>query len=110
MVAQVIAHGDAEGLASQFFGDGDVEGFRGRVGIDTVREGGCFSEPRAALALRGGGHIAFETGHARGDDFVAIGLEDLIANPAADHGEHRVERNEGHCGAVLRAAGLGSGF
>jgi hypothetical protein len=103
VAAQVIADGDAERLASQFFGDGEVIGLRGRLGINPLREGGGIAHPGAAIALRGGRHIAVEPRHARDDDFVAIGIEDQVTKPAAKRLEHGMEGAGGHGRARSRA-------
>ena len=79
-------------------GGGEVAGLERGVGIDALRVGGGFAQAGAPGDLRGARHVALEAGDAADHDAVrgAVGLEDEIADSAADRGERGIEGGDGH--------------
>jgi len=81
---EVVGDGEAEGLAVEFSGGGEIESLRGRIGVDALRVGGGFPHPVAPLALGGGWDVAGETWDAGDEDLVTVGLIDDVADAAMD--------------------------
>jgi hypothetical protein len=117
VAAEVIAHGEPERLAAKFPGGGRVESFRHRIGIHALRECRGFAHSSAAGALRVGGDVTIETRDPRYDDgaflAVAVGLEDDVAQAAANRGDEEtlarvlIGRQQGR--GPTRAAARGGG-
>jgi hypothetical protein len=87
---EIIADSEAKGLATEFFGGSDIEGFGAGMGVDGLGISGGGFHPVALGALRSGGLVAGKIRDARDYNFAAIGFIDVVAEAAADGA------NEGH--------------
>ena len=79
-----IGYRQAKGLATELLRGGNIDRPRGRVGIDRVRIGRRRAHFLPALSLRRTRHVAIEAWRAGDDDFVTVGLENMVAHAAVD--------------------------
>ena len=79
-----IGYGQVKGLATELLRGGNIDRLCSWVGIDRSRISRRRAHFLPTSPLRRTRHVALEARHARNDNFVAVGLEHMVTQAAAN--------------------------
>ena len=98
-----------KGLATELLRGGNIDRLCRRVGIDRSRVGRRRAHFLPASPLRRTRHVAIEARHAGDDNFVAVGLENMVAQAAANRHAQNLDALHEFCSDEPGTLAPGSG-